>query len=401
MSELSRKIKKCLQSDDVESLKTIILESGTDLLTIKSIIEEYGKAYLLEEVDGWFGDNKIKKGLYERKAKKLKKESLGVSKPHLKDDVRIQNEGRGVLQLDGQDSSDVVFRLKCNNRVETLRCQSEMGELTIGEYGKNTDAGEALVESDQIITSEIVSKSDLVKNDSAIEIESCSIKSVKMGNRVQDRKEEQGKDMHDETKSSTQPYKLITADPESMELPIKEDTHQKLPKEEIKLILTEFLTKDTASDRLITAFYDAMCSNTSYYNYKAIASISRELVFEMVKLEKHKDGEFLRSKILNLKNLANPELCDSVVRGNISPIKYLAMTNDEMKSKKLKLAEEKIVQESIMDMQVKKVEAETDMFRCSRCKNRKTTYSQLQTRSADEPMTTFVTCAVCNHRWKF
>ena len=45
-------------------------------------------------------------------------------------------------------------------------------------------------------------------------------------------------------------------------------------------------------------------------------------------------------------------------------------------------------------------EAETEQFKCSRCGQRKTKYYQLQTRSADEPMTTFVTCVVCNNRWK-
>jgi transcription elongation factor S-II len=45
-------------------------------------------------------------------------------------------------------------------------------------------------------------------------------------------------------------------------------------------------------------------------------------------------------------------------------------------------------------------EAATDAFKCPRCKQRQCTYFQLQTRSADEPMTTFVTCVVCNNRWK-
>jgi transcription elongation factor S-II len=40
-------------------------------------------------------------------------------------------------------------------------------------------------------------------------------------------------------------------------------------------------------------------------------------------------------------------------------------------------------------------------FKCGKCKSKKTTYTQAQTRSADEPMTTFVTCLNCNHRWKF
>ena len=42
----------------------------------------------------------------------------------------------------------------------------------------------------------------------------------------------------------------------------------------------------------------------------------------------------------------------------------------------------------------------TDIFTCSRCHKNKCTYYQLQTRSADEPMTTFVTCINCGKRWK-
>jgi transcription elongation factor S-II len=39
---------------------------------------------------------------------------------------------------------------------------------------------------------------------------------------------------------------------------------------------------------------------------------------------------------------------------------------------------------------------------CSRCKKQaKCDYYQLQTRSADEPMTTFVTCLECDRKWKF
>lgn len=45
--------------------------------------------------------------------------------------------------------------------------------------------------------------------------------------------------------------------------------------------------------------------------------------------------------------------------------------------------------------------ATTDQFKCGKCKQRKTQYYQMQTRSADEPMTTFVTCTNCGNRWKF
>jgi transcription elongation factor S-II len=40
------------------------------------------------------------------------------------------------------------------------------------------------------------------------------------------------------------------------------------------------------------------------------------------------------------------------------------------------------------------------LFTCGKCKSKKTTYYQLQTRSADEPLTSFVTCLNCQKRWK-
>ena len=40
------------------------------------------------------------------------------------------------------------------------------------------------------------------------------------------------------------------------------------------------------------------------------------------------------------------------------------------------------------------------LFYCRKCHQRKTTYYQLQTRSADEPMTVFVTCQVCHNKWR-
>ena len=40
-------------------------------------------------------------------------------------------------------------------------------------------------------------------------------------------------------------------------------------------------------------------------------------------------------------------------------------------------------------------------FQCKKCKSWKTSYYQLQTRSADEPMTTFAQCHNCNSHWKF
>ena len=42
----------------------------------------------------------------------------------------------------------------------------------------------------------------------------------------------------------------------------------------------------------------------------------------------------------------------------------------------------------------------TDLFKCGKCKQRKCTYYQMQTRSQDEPMTTFITCVNCGNKWR-
>ena len=45
-------------------------------------------------------------------------------------------------------------------------------------------------------------------------------------------------------------------------------------------------------------------------------------------------------------------------------------------------------------------ENNTDQFKCTRCKKRMCSYYELQTRSADEPMTIFITCLNCGKRWR-
>ena len=42
---------------------------------------------------------------------------------------------------------------------------------------------------------------------------------------------------------------------------------------------------------------------------------------------------------------------------------------------------------------------EDGLLNCERCRSKKTKYIQLQTRSADEPMTVFAICTECDHHW--
>mgnify|MGYP001315175592 FL=1 len=47
-----------------------------------------------------------------------------------------------------------------------------------------------------------------------------------------------------------------------------------------------------------------------------------------------------------------------------------------------------------------KPEAMTNLFKCRKCGSRETSYYEVQTRSADEPMTQFITCLSCSNRWR-
>jgi len=104
----------------------------------------------------------------------------------------------------------------------------------------------------------------------------------------------------------------------------------------------------------------------------------------------------LRSIYLNLKN---PEILDQIKNETIQAHTVAFMTHQEMRPEKWKeLIEEKAKKDK--NKFETNVEASTDTFTCRKCKSNKCTYYQMQTRSADEAMTTFVTCIECGQRWK-
>ncbi|OAG31876.1 transcription elongation factor S-II [Nematocida displodere] len=111
--------------------------------------------------------------------------------------------------------------------------------------------------------------------------------------------------------------------------------------------------------------------------------------------------ELFKAKYLNLKDEGNAWLGAAVYNADIAVDAFVKMTSEEMKSQELKEFEAGILKQSILDSTVQKQEAETEMFFCTNCRQKKCIYRQLQTRSADEPMTTFVSCVSCGNKWKF
>mgnify|MGYP001241403836 CR=1 FL=1 len=98
-------------------------------------------------------------------------------------------------------------------------------------------------------------------------------------------------------------------------------------------------------------------------------------------------------------NLKNKIIVEKLKANTIKPHEMSFLTHAELLPEKW--------QQQIEDKKLRlenkffpKIEASTDNFTCGKCKSKACTYYQLQTRSADEPMTTFVTCTLCGNRWK-
>jgi DNA-directed RNA polymerase subunit M/transcription elongation factor TFIIS len=86
--------------------------------------------------------------------------------------------------------------------------------------------------------------------------------------------------------------------------------------------------------------------------------------------------------------------------GEISPRGFAELTAVDLCPSRWKASIEKII-ESDKRLYSKNENAAIFMW-CSNCKKKtKCDYYQMQTRSADEPMTTFVNCLECDRRWKF
>ena len=105
--------------------------------------------------------------------------------------------------------------------------------------------------------------------------------------------------------------------------------------------------------------------------------------------------DHLRSILFNLK----PEIKMQIDDGLIKPHIVAFMTHQELSPDKWKqLIETKSKRDK--NKFETNIAAATDVFTCRKCKGNQCTYYQMQTRSADEPMTTFVTCLLCSSRWK-
>ncbi|XP_064856234.1 transcription elongation factor A protein 3-like isoform X7 [Oncorhynchus nerka] len=165
-------------------------------------------------------------------------------------------------------------------------------------------------------------------------------------------------------------------------------------------------TGETIRDKCIEMLAAALRTDDNFKEFgtncdSMAAEIEDHIYTEMGSTDmKYKNR--VRSRISNLKDPKNPGLRRNVLAGGIELRRFAIMSAEEMASDELKQLRNNLTKEAIREHQLSKTSGTiSDLFQCSKCGKKNCTYNQMQTRSADEPMTTFVLCNECGNRWKF
>lgn len=168
-------------------------------------------------------------------------------------------------------------------------------------------------------------------------------------------------------------------------------------REKVRAKLTDRFTKMQMNEE--AASNAALNLERGIYNYTLRESDNKNIV------KKWDNGYFVQIYADRLRtvciNMGNQHVMQLLTAKQIKAHELAFMTHQDMHPDKWS---ELIKAKQLRDKNKyeTKVEASTDNFTCpnSKCRSTKCTYYQLQTRSADEPMTTFVTCIDCGKRWK-
>ena len=110
----------------------------------------------------------------------------------------------------------------------------------------------------------------------------------------------------------------------------------------------------------------------------------------------------IRSIYINLNKdsyTKNNYLLEKIKNGDIKPDDISKLSVYEIHPDNWKDIIDAKIKRDKMKYEIKP-EAMTERYKCRKCGSRKCSYYELQTRSADEPMTQFFSCLDCKNKWK-
>ena len=157
------------------------------------------------------------------------------------------------------------------------------------------------------------------------------------------------------------------------------------------------------SDMLELPENDTICINLEK-NILNHASDKCKYLSQEPAWDNHKYTSIYKQKFLQLQyNLRHsPVLKEWITSKKVKTTDVIKMRPEELWpggpcAKTIEMGIHKQLRKEYLAREIKNQEG---FFICGRCKSKKTTYFQMQTRSADEPMTVFVSCLNCDRNWK-
>ncbi|RWQ99078.1 transcription elongation factor S-II [Paecilomyces variotii] len=163
-------------------------------------------------------------------------------------------------------------------------------------------------------------------------------------------------------------------------------------------------TSNKVRDSCIGLMYDGLCLHSTETPravlQKAVAVEAATYTY-LGPETKEQYRTKIRSLYQNLKNKSNPTLRVRVLTNEVTPDEFVRLSHDELKSAEQREQERRIQKENMDKAMVAQAERSiSTSLQCGKCGQRKVTYTEAQTRSADEPMTLFCTCMNCGKSWK-
>ena len=128
---------------------------------------------------------------------------------------------------------------------------------------------------------------------------------------------------------------------------------------------------------------------TSIYNFAKEYSEVNETPFLIDSIYLDKFNE-IYNLLINKKSIF---LIEALKTNKIDPTKIALLKPDELNPNKY----EKILKKKELEEFKKSNQATSSNYKCPKCKEKKVTVTQKQTRAADEPATTFIECKSCGH----
>jgi DNA-directed RNA polymerase subunit M/transcription elongation factor TFIIS len=225
-----------------------------------------------------------------------------------------------------------------------------------------------------------------------------------------DEESEDEEDVDVEVDGDDEEEEVIPDDEEEEEEEVKKPVRE--PKGPTKSTSKDVFVSCTIRDKVISNFEEIMPHELSLQFENAILkTVSYQAIKEGIDVDWNNRvfWNLYRSRCIsffeNLRGtnsyVGNREnWISKLISGEITPSAMAELSAVDLCPPRWKASIEKII-EAEKKLYSKDSSAAIFMW-CSGCKKKtKCDYYQMQTRSADEPMTTFVTCLECDRRWKF